>query len=151
MPYISLLLLYCTVNYRKVKKKKNKKSKQVLWQTVSLLLLFVTLGYLVQYLVPATDGIFSRYKMQGTNRTTGEGGEEPAMWPRIWVTTTSYVCINIREGERKNIISGTWGGERYRNLRTSKSYSKSNSKCFLPTQHRGTALVKSYHHWGESR
>ena len=25
-------------------------------------------------------------KMQGTNRG-GEGGEEPAMWPRIWVTT----------------------------------------------------------------
>ena len=30
--------------------------------------------------------VFSRPKKQGTNRS-GEGGEELAMWPRIWVTT----------------------------------------------------------------
>ena len=33
--------------------------------------------------------------MQGTNRS-GEGGEEPAVWPRIWVTT-----INRIGGESK--------------------------------------------------
>ena len=43
----------------------------------------------------------SRYKKnQGANHS-GEGGEEPAMWPRIWVTATGG-----REKRRAKIIDG---------------------------------------------
>ena len=41
--------------------------------------------------------------MQGTNRT-GEGGQEAAMWPRIWVSTR-------REGEKRRAKINTWDGK----------------------------------------
>ena len=49
-------------------------------------------------------------KMHGTSVRTGEGGEQRAMWPRIWATT-----INInksREREKAKIINGN--GEKKR-------------------------------------
>ena len=44
-------------------------------------------------------------KMQGTN-CIGKGGEEPAMWPRIWVTTR-------REGEQKGEDNKRDEGKKY--------------------------------------
>ena len=42
-------------------------------------------------------------KMQATNRS-GEGGEEPDMWPRIWITTR-------REREQKG-EDNKWDGKK---------------------------------------
>ena len=48
---------------------------------------------------------YSHAKTEGTYRS-GEGGEEPAQWPRIWITSTcregreyKAVCEYNRRGE----------------------------------------------------
>ena len=46
---------------------------------------------------------FSTKKKQGTYRS-GEGGEEPTMWPRIWVTTKRE---QHKKGEEKK-----WDGKK---------------------------------------
>ena len=51
---------------------------------------------------------FVAIKMKGTNLCSGEGGKEPAVWPRIWVTAR-------RKREKKKGEDNIWDGKTKRN------------------------------------
>ena len=73
-------------------------------------------------------------KMQATNRS-GEGGREPAVWPRIWVTTRE----DVERGTRAKSINGM-------NAKKDQKSAQRDRKIFRPASFPLLLLYRTRYH-----